>query len=324
MPSATASRRRRRAICPPGNPSWSAKLPQGVRRRRSQVDKPILFSVAITIAAFIPLFTIAGQSSARSSARWRAPIAYALLAHSPDRDLHRDPGGVVAADADTHQSAEKETFAVRQLAPPLRLPCSAARSTSAPSPLLIAARRGVPGGARRRTPGHRVPAQARGRQPAGSARRCRRRSRSTAAPPIVKPRPPGAEGISRDRHRGVASTAATDDAPIRPASSMPEFFAPPQAARAMAPRPDKEKLVADMQARFAQEFVGIEFQLLAVHPGQHPGGGSGVKGENSIKLFGKNLETLEETAKKIHVTSWRRCRASEISASSASSASPTW
>ncbi len=38
----------------------------------------------------------------------------------------------------------------------------------------------------------------------------------------------------------------------------------------------------------------------------------GVKGENSVKLFGNDLETLEKTADKIKAVHGRRCRASPI------------
>jgi cobalt-zinc-cadmium resistance protein CzcA len=39
-----------------------------------QVDRSVMFSVAITVAAFIPLFTMQGLK-ARYSARWREPMA---------------------------------------------------------------------------------------------------------------------------------------------------------------------------------------------------------------------------------------------------------
>src|SRR6185436_11781846 len=61
----------------------------------------------------------------------------------------------------------------------------------------------------------------------------------------------------------------------------------------------KDRLVADMQQRFAETFVGVEFNFSQYIQDNIQEAVSGVKGENSIKLFGTSLETLEKKAAEI-------------------------
>ncbi len=56
-----------------------------------------------------------------------------------------------------------------------------------------------------------------------------------------------------------------------------------------------QRLTEDLQARFP----GVEFNFSQYIEDNVEEAASGVKGENSIKLFGNDLETLERTAKKI-------------------------
>jgi cobalt-zinc-cadmium resistance protein CzcA len=78
-----------------------------------------------------------------------------------------------------------------------------------------------------------------------------------------------------------------------------EFFVPLKPFDAWPPGIDKEKLTDDMNARFAQEFPGIDFNFSQYIEDNVEEAASGVKGENSVKLFGGDLEVLENTANKI-------------------------
>jgi cobalt-zinc-cadmium resistance protein CzcA len=75
-----------------------------------------------------------------------------------------------------------------------------------------------------------------------------------------------------------------------------EFFVPLKPFDKWRKGLDKEALVAEMNDALQKAFPGVEFTLLAIHPGQRPGGCSGVKGENSVKVYGNDLDTLAKIA----------------------------
>jgi cobalt-zinc-cadmium resistance protein CzcA len=62
---------------------------------------------------------------------------------------------------------------------------------------------------------------------------------------------------------------------------------------------DKEKLTKEMTERFEKEFPGVEFDFSQYIEDNVAEAASGVKGANSIKLFGNDLQVLEATAGKI-------------------------
>src|ERR1700752_5348508 len=62
---------------------------------------------------------------------------------------------------------------------------------------------------------------------------------------------------------------------------------------------DKEKLTQQMNDALAAEFPGVDFNFSQYIQDNVEEAASGVKGENSIKLFGNDLQTLESTAQKI-------------------------
>jgi cobalt-zinc-cadmium resistance protein CzcA len=78
-----------------------------------------------------------------------------------------------------------------------------------------------------------------------------------------------------------------------------EFFVPLKPFDQWPAGVDKEKLTADMTAKFAEEFPGIEFNFSQYIEDNVEEAASGVKGENSVKLYGGDLEVLERTANKI-------------------------
>lgn len=78
-----------------------------------------------------------------------------------------------------------------------------------------------------------------------------------------------------------------------------EFFAPLKPAGDWPDGTDKEQLVADMTDRLKQQFPGVDFNFSQYIQDNVEEAASGVKGENSVKLFGNDLPTLQKTAESI-------------------------
>jgi cobalt-zinc-cadmium resistance protein CzcA len=78
-----------------------------------------------------------------------------------------------------------------------------------------------------------------------------------------------------------------------------EFFVPLKPFDTWPAGVDKEQLTTEMTNRFAEEFPGVDFNFSQYIEDNVEEAASGVKGENSVKLFGGDLETLERTANKI-------------------------
>jgi cobalt-zinc-cadmium resistance protein CzcA len=78
-----------------------------------------------------------------------------------------------------------------------------------------------------------------------------------------------------------------------------EFFVPLKPADAWPAGTDKEKLTAQLTDALESQFPGVEFNFSQYIQDNVEEAASGVKGENSVKLFGNDLATLERTAQKI-------------------------
>ena len=78
-----------------------------------------------------------------------------------------------------------------------------------------------------------------------------------------------------------------------------EFFAPLKPSNQWPGTHDKEELTAQLLAQLQEKFPGVEFNFSQYLQDNVSEAVSGVKGENSIKLFGSDLRTLTETANKI-------------------------
>ncbi|MBN9007190.1 MAG: efflux RND transporter permease subunit [Rhizobiales bacterium] len=78
-----------------------------------------------------------------------------------------------------------------------------------------------------------------------------------------------------------------------------EFFTPLKPISQWRPGLDKEKLTEEIQARLEAEFPGVEFNFSQYLQDNVAEQVSGVKGENSIKVFGNDLQELTDTADKI-------------------------
>jgi heavy metal efflux system protein len=78
-----------------------------------------------------------------------------------------------------------------------------------------------------------------------------------------------------------------------------EFFVPVKPAEQWRPGLDKDALTAEILAKLDAEFPGVEFNFSQYLQDNVAEAVSGVKGENSIKLFGNDLQVLSDTANKI-------------------------
>jgi len=78
-----------------------------------------------------------------------------------------------------------------------------------------------------------------------------------------------------------------------------EFFAPAKPAEQWRPGLTKDALTSEILARLEADFPGVEFNFSQYLQDNVAEAVSGVKGENSIKLFGSDLQMLSDTANKI-------------------------
>jgi cobalt-zinc-cadmium resistance protein CzcA len=78
-----------------------------------------------------------------------------------------------------------------------------------------------------------------------------------------------------------------------------EFFAPLKSLEEWPKGMTKEKLVDELQKEFDDQFTGISFNFSQYIQDNIEEGLSGVKGANSIKIIGRDLGTLERLAKEV-------------------------
>jgi heavy metal efflux system protein len=78
-----------------------------------------------------------------------------------------------------------------------------------------------------------------------------------------------------------------------------EFFAPLKPAKQWPRGEGKDDLTAKLLAQLQEKFPGVEFNFSQYLQDNVSEAVSGVKGENSIKLFGNDLQALTNTANKI-------------------------
>jgi cobalt-zinc-cadmium resistance protein CzcA len=78
-----------------------------------------------------------------------------------------------------------------------------------------------------------------------------------------------------------------------------EFFVPLKPFESWPSGVDKEKLTQDMTTSLGEQFPGVAFNFSQYIQDNVEEAASGVKGENSVKVYGNDLETLEKTADSI-------------------------
>jgi cobalt-zinc-cadmium resistance protein CzcA len=78
-----------------------------------------------------------------------------------------------------------------------------------------------------------------------------------------------------------------------------EFFVPLKPFDAWPAGVDKDRLTEQMTEALTQQFPGVDFNFSQYIEDNVEEAASGVKGENSVKIYGNDLETLERTANQI-------------------------
>jgi cobalt-zinc-cadmium resistance protein CzcA len=78
-----------------------------------------------------------------------------------------------------------------------------------------------------------------------------------------------------------------------------EFFVPLKPFDVWPRGVDKDKLTKEMTDALSERFPGVEFNFSQYIQDNVEEAASGVKGENSVKVYGNDLETLEKTADSI-------------------------
>lgn len=78
-----------------------------------------------------------------------------------------------------------------------------------------------------------------------------------------------------------------------------EFFVPLKPFDTWPKGVDKEKLTEEISSKMAEQFPGVEFNFSQYIEDNVEEASSGVKGQNSVKLYGNDLATLEKTARQI-------------------------
>jgi cobalt-zinc-cadmium resistance protein CzcA len=105
------------------------------------------------------------------------------------------------------------------------------------------------------------------------------------------------------RHPEIVTTVSQHGRPDNGSDASPlsnvEVFAPLQPLDKWPPGMTKEKLTAQLQKEFAAELPGVSFNFSQYIQDNVEESISGVKGANSVKIMGPNLETLETLANQV-------------------------
>jgi cobalt-zinc-cadmium resistance protein CzcA len=269
------------------------RLTDKLRRIRSaaiEVDKPIFFSVIITIAAFLPLFTMQGVEGQIFGPMSRT-YAYALI------------GAVIATFTVTPVLAsillqerveEVETILVRQIrkAYDVLLPLAVRRyQVAAVIGLGFLAICGVLGA--------RLGTEFLPKLEEGNLW-----IRALLPPTITLGA--GMDSVARMRNiiasygpvRTVVSEQGRGEDGTDPDGSfVAEFFVPLKPFDEWSKSLSKEELVRQMSEQLKREFVGVDFNFSQYIQDNIEEAVSGVKGENSVKIFGRDLAELERLSK---------------------------
>lgn len=272
-------------------PGLNAKL-RRVYQAAIEVDKAIFFSVLITITAFLPLFTMQGVEGQIFGPMART-YAYALI------------GAVLATFLVTpvlssvllpEKVKDVETLVVRWIRATYAglLPYvvrNARKSAMAALAFLVFC--GLLAG---RLGNEFLPKLEEGNM----------WIRATMPPTIALEA--GMETVARIRTiiksypvvKTVISEQGRGDEGTDPDGSfLAEFFCPLKPFDEWPKGLTKEKLVKELSERLAREFVGVDFNFSQYIQDNIEEAVSGVKGENSIKIFGPDLAELERLSKEV-------------------------
>ena len=255
-----------------------------------EVDKQILFSVIITIAAFLPLFTMQGVEGQIFGPMSRT-YAYALL------------GAVIATFTVTPVVSslllpgkvdEIETYLVRAIRSVYEKALVLAVRNARFAAMIAVAFLVVCGGLGMRLGTEFLPKLEEGNLWV----------RALLPPTITLEA--GRETVNKIRavigsyapvRTVVSEQGRGEDATDPDGSFVAEFFVPLKPFEEWPAGLTKPKLVKDMATRLESEFIGIDFNFSQYIQDNIEEAVSGVKGENSVKIFGPDLAELEHLSK---------------------------
>ncbi len=271
-----------------GSPKWTERL-RMIFVSALQVDKAVFFTAAITVTAFVPLFTmqgVEGQIFGPMARTYGYALAGALLA-----TFTVTP--VLAALLLPKHIEETETVIVRKLrgayTPVLRWALSNLKVAVAVGIVFLA----LSGLAASRLGSEFLPALEEGN------------FWIRAAMPSTMSLDAGTAvtGKMREillRHPEVITVVSQHGRPDNGSDASPfsnvELFAPLRPFDEWPPNLTKEKLTEQLQQEFAEELPGIGFNFSQYIQDNVEEALSGVKGANSVKVIGPNLDVLEKLA----------------------------
>jgi cobalt-zinc-cadmium resistance protein CzcA len=273
------------------NASLSDKL-RRVLAAAVEVDKSIFFSVIITIAAFLPLFTMQGVEGQIFGPMART-YAYALT------------GAVIATFTITPVLAsillpekleEIETFLVRfirrayQTILPLAVRNARIAGMVAAGFLLLMGFLGSRLGTEFLPKLEEGNLWIRAVMPPTITLEAGMDTVAAIRKTILEFDP--VQTVASEQGRG-------DDATDPDGSFLAEFFVPLKPREEWPKGLTKERLVDEMNDKLNQQFIGIDFNFSQYIQDNIEEAVSGVKGENSVKLFGPDLGELERLSKAI-------------------------
>jgi cobalt-zinc-cadmium resistance protein CzcA len=272
-----------------GDRTWTDRL-RLILISALQVDRAILFSTAIIVAAFIPLFAMQGVEGQIFSPMART-YAYALV------------GALLATFTVTpclaslllpEQVREVETIVVRGIrrvyTPVLRWSLVNRRTTIAIGVVFLVFSLFL---------GSRLGSEFLPTLEEGNLW-----IRATMPPTIsLEAGMPIVDKVREilRRHPEVITVVSQhgrpDDGSDAAGFFNAEFFVPLKPFDEWPPGLTKDKLIDELQAEFAKEFVGIDFNFSQYIQDNVEEGLSGVKGANSVKIIGPDLAKLEGIAR---------------------------
>ena len=271
-----------------GGQAWTDRL-RLILISALQVDKAVFFSSAVTVAAFVPLFTmqgVEGQIFNPMARTYGYALVGALLA-----TFTITP--VLASLLLPQQVKEAETIVVRALrriyTPILRLALAARRTTVAFGILFLV----VAGVLAWRLGSEFLPHLEEGNLWIRAS-----------MPPTIS-LDAGFPYVTKMRqillsHPEVVTVVSQhgrpDDGSDAAGFNNAEFYVPLKPFDQWPPGLTKDALIRQLQAEFAEAFTGIDFNFSQYIQDNIEEQLSGVKGANSVKIIGRDLATLERLA----------------------------
>jgi len=273
------------------SPQWTERL-RIIFASALQVDRAVFFTAAITVTAFVPLFTmqgVEGQIFGPMARTYGYALAGALIA-----TFTVTP--VLSALLLPDQIQEVETFIVRGLraayTPVLRWALRSLKTAVALGGIFLA----LSFLAASQLGSEFLPALEEGNFWIRAA-----------LPPTISLEA-GTEATRKMReillrHPEVITVVSQHGRPDNGSDASPfsnvELFAPLKPFDDWPPNETKEKLTEELQKEFEQELPGIGFNFSQYIQDNVEEALSGVKGANSVKIIGPNLQVLEKLAAQV-------------------------